>query len=1018
MAIPAGTDEDKGSFLQDIAFGGCRCISLADKIRSNPLLTSEIAVDESVYDGKLTKKILRDLQETKNVRTEHLKRVVCKREADIRATTEALNAVHAEFFCFAITNPGGTKFRVYPVLTIAAAGASPPALEAYTPGSPTSTKLAPTDSPHLSPVKLPRPSAQTELSELSRIELLVDWEIAGQVPTGLTSEHPVVEGEQTENSASDASPPEEWLASTELQQKWIPFSDFCDSMSPDGTAPYGVSVVSFETRSRASQTQQMHWAWSAPAEAAADAGSKGGKPPAKGKEKKSAAADSGGAQLTPLGVPIAGSDQGVFPPTILHVDVRSLLKLQAVPNVEEASCTEGEEVAPVENPEPSPIEETALQVESAIGGVEKPDPAEYIAVVVYLQGEILDALNDAASPPAVPDADEKEAGQGHVAVTTPMVADDVVLVLQEIRRDEDEPLVMRVALSQASLITPVTRTTFHIPISRISSSPNEGNLTFWVRLFTKSSVMMSFASPCPLSLGPAETVWQSSDEGVATVIDGESNAVRSNIESIIFRASFLAPVPTVDEPPRAEDSPAVEAADTAEAAIDKPETENPEPISEPPVPVVDDIASAHNKSSSYVAGNRVLAFLHVTDRRANSFLSLVELSGGYPEVCTSLPRLCGNIVQLTPAVSAAGPIPGQLAMSVLGKCFLSKDANHLSGFKWKLILLSRKDVPLTTKWSSIPPPSAGPTVPTAIKRFAGSYTPNNKLVLFRDEFSGVLSDAPVAVRVSLLPFSYKEEAVSGTENDVWLKIRLINPMSRAVVREYRGRGVVPIYAIDLKQFIPTEGEGTAAPPAKGKKDDKKGGKGAPAEETVNFIVECVLDDTVMAVPQKWRSRFPYSYSEMFPISLVGKPEVLQKGASQASVVAPDAAAEPPKFVMPQGALPPDTCGPEWVVDVVGGAVASASHDLYDILRFKDIKNSWLEKSSDRFDRGTAAVAYNAARLGPRDDSAEEEIGGLLAGALGSAVDTLKPAEAILPDIPEVSEIRIRIFLVSIILFYF
>ena len=982
MAIPSNTEDDMGSFLQDIAFGGCRCISLPEKIRSEALHSKEIEVDESKYEGKLTAKIIRDLQETKKVRKEHLKRVICKREKDIRDTIFALNNVHAEFFCFVVTNPEGTKFKVNPILTIASDSHDPPVVEAYSPGSPTLTKLAVTDS-HVSPVKLPRPVHNAGASSLSTVQLLVDWALTGVHSTGLEEnsiENNAVREKDPESNGIDEKDQQEWLNSTEVYQKWIPFSEFCDSMSVEQSAPLGVSVVSFETRSRTPVAQQMHWGWKATDEPVSEATGKG-KAPAKGKDKKNNADLE--VSLTPLGVPVAGVDQGLFSPTLLHVNVNNVLEKRINGQKNNSDEPGGVESPEIEAPESNIVASVEVpNPEPAVNLISKPDPSEYVAVMVHLQGEVLESLSDASGS-----TDDK---------SVPLLADNIVVVLQEIREDQEEPLVMRVELPSSSSVFPVTRTTFHIPVGRIAHSPNGGNLSFWVRVFTKASVHITVASSCPLILGPAETVWETSGEGVVSILDGESSTIRANLESVLFRTCFLAPDPKVissAEVSLPEGCVCENVTDEAGFAHDI-GTEKTEQIANDALPASVDLLS------SFVGGNRVLAFLFISDRRASHYMSLIEVSGSYPEQGVTLPRLDGNILRLVPASSASGPLPGQLSVSLVGKCFIPQDTHHLTGFKWKLILLSRKNLPLTNRWTSLPPPSSGPTIPAVSKRYAGCYTPNNKLVLFRDEISGVLADAPIAIRISLLPISFGSESSPKTQSDIWLKIRLINPRTRDVIREYRGREVFILYTIDLKQFVVPEEEATPSP-AKGKKDEKK--KGGATEVTVNFIMECVLDENSMDIPATWRSRFPYTYSGIFPMSFVPNNATSQKTASQGSVAIGEGVGEPSKFVMPEGALPPSVQGPEWVIDIIGGVVNSISNDLYDILRFKDIKNSWLEKSSDRFDRGTAAMAYNAGRLLSRkeQDDVEDEIVGQLETALDSNVEVLKPLEALLQKIAQV-----------------
>ena len=67
---------------------------------------------------------------------------------------------------------------------------------------------------------------------------------------------------------------------------------------------------------------------------------------------------------------------------------------------------------------------------------------------------------------------------------------NAVVVLQEVRFDNEDPLVMRVELPQLAAI-PMSRATFHIPAERMS--PNEDEpLVFWVseHLITISILLM------------------------------------------------------------------------------------------------------------------------------------------------------------------------------------------------------------------------------------------------------------------------------------------------------------------------------------------------------------------------------------------------------------------------------------------------------------------------------------------------------------------------------------------------
>lgn len=82
--------------------------------------------------------------------------------------------------------------------------------------------------------------------------------------------------------------------------------------------------------------------------------------------------------------------------------------------------------------------------------------------------------------------------------------EDVVLVLQELRDDEEEPLVMRVELPRRAAL-PITRTTFHIPAARLPAPSNcKNQFKFWVRLLSKASILVSFHSIVGITVGLQE----------------------------------------------------------------------------------------------------------------------------------------------------------------------------------------------------------------------------------------------------------------------------------------------------------------------------------------------------------------------------------------------------------------------------------------------------------------------------------------------------------------------------------
>ena len=69
---------------------------------------------------------------------------------------------------------------------------------------------------------------------------------------------------------------------------------------------------------------------------------------------------------------------------------------------------------------------------------------------------------------------------------------------------------MRLELPHRAL-SPITRTTFHIPAARIiedghADGSGSGRLLFWVRVFTCASVQVAVASTVPVTVGDAEKV--------------------------------------------------------------------------------------------------------------------------------------------------------------------------------------------------------------------------------------------------------------------------------------------------------------------------------------------------------------------------------------------------------------------------------------------------------------------------------------------------------------------------------
>ena len=114
--------------------------------------------------------------------------------------------------------------------------------------------------------------------------------------------------------------------------------------------------------------------------------------------------------------------------------------------------------------------------------------------------------------------------------------EEVVVVLQEMRDDGEEPLVMRVQLSEAAAM-PYARTTFHIPIDRLPQKP----VIFWLRLFTNASVYISAHCGALVTIGDAVTQWETAG-GKAIAFEGTTAAIHAHSEQVIFRCPLTSEV--------------------------------------------------------------------------------------------------------------------------------------------------------------------------------------------------------------------------------------------------------------------------------------------------------------------------------------------------------------------------------------------------------------------------------------------------------------------------------------------
>jgi hypothetical protein len=277
---------------------------------------------------------------------------------------------------------------------------------------------------------------------------------------------------------------------------------------------------------------------------------------------------------------------------------------------------------------------------------------------------------------------------------------------------------------------------------------------------------------------------------------------------------------------------------------------------------------------------------------------------------------------------------------------------HIPAFKWKVTILSN---------FSIRDPIL-PTIQGSPMRYSGHFSPNNKLLLYRDVFFADKDHFPLAFRFGTDEETLSENSLglASPTKDLCFSVKLIRKSDNVTLGDYRFRGLGQMYYITSDMFITSgaisdaaaTGSNTAA--AAAKKDTKKdaapakGGKGAnsavpsagppfPGGGTiVEFIIECKLDEEAMKVPSEWKSKFPFKFDAG---------SVVDASNTSADSQAIDANASTPQRKF------------SWYYDVIGGFVADISHDIQELQKFATMKNSWEESNEGRAERAMAAMAY-------------------------------------------------------------
>jgi hypothetical protein len=649
--------------------------------------------------------------------------------------------------------------------------------------------------------------------------------------------------------------------STPVSYEWVSLLDLCRDYSQ-------VYLCSLDTRLRAPFSADWSWHWGDAPEKVEEGKGKG-KKEAKGKEKKVELA------APVLGVPSRGQDRGVFPPILMKIDPQGLT---------ESSIANG----------------TASSA--------------YFSLSVNLQSDLV-------APQQQQVSDDETTKASHSF----LVIDDTVLVLQEIRTDHEDPLVMRVQLAKDNIGFPANRVTFNIPLQRLPHEP----VLFWVRLFTKSSVYLSFHSPAPIEVMEARTIWQNTG-GSVWELSGTTSPAYAKTEQLLFRIPIQF-TPTL--PPQEEESNPVRA------------------------------------GGSGGSDDSVLLYFHTSNRAITDTLSLVALDHqtGHSRV---LPSINGNCFHL--------PSPDQ-QITVIGRSF--HPSLNIPEHSWRATILSRRAlIPPESKMNCL----VGGTAEKGTKqRFYGSYAPNNQLRVFRDVITAEVTEFPLALRFSCFSLKGDDEGSGGgnqtkinlidenTDADVaehlWFLARLYRRSDRVLIHEYSARSLLQIYLLSR--------EGLTVDPPEPVETEKKSSKASKTEkkkkgevETIDFILEVVLDESKMRIPTAWKSRFPFKFRRYHTASELGAmDEKVAEGASSSFQSREETEIQ---F--------------HWQLDVLAGKVSKMHHDTFDLERYASLKNKWEEDAPGRRARALAGRAYwtgrgNAAK--PLDDPTIDKLSADLAEAL-------------------------------------
>ncbi len=789
-------------------------------------------------------------------------------------------------------------------------------------------------------VSYAKTSDENAVEDMASTRLLVHWEVIKKIPTEEVAIDVSTLSAIERHKAQLPKLPEP----TEVNMQWI-------SLEELKAANGYITSLDSRLRTPVSTPLPRHWLAEEPIE---DGGGKG-----KGKDKKG----KGDAPESDSGANALCVEQGELPPTLLKVANTAFFKAEeATPVVENAVVDDAEAAAAIADQaeEMEKVASTATLVPIA--------PSLSLSVAIHADMLVSTSATDEGSAAS----GEAEGGDTSVAAASgalpPQLPSGVVVVLQEVRTDDEDPLVMRVELTQTSAI-PITRTTFHIPSARLSTSDKEP-LLFWVRVFTKASFVATFSCGVDISVGPAETIWESCGNGYSALVkEGEALPTADDTEQIVFR------YPLRLDASEGDDSYRVEKALCC--------------VHIPTISVSEHLSCSTHSDQKVNADEKEHANEVVTEDGKTVYdikSDLLESSNFDSSV--SFPKISLSAV----------PVNSSCNTTLILHCKMNKflqecrgnSATEVPAFPWKLVVLAKSAIATPANLQTNNQPC----------RYVGAYYPNRDLSLFRDVLSVQKTSFPISLSIGCqkgADKSNKEEvteasdegeaasdAVSsaakeaiekflgpGIHSDEFAQklayvLTVSRKSDRRKVYELRGQGGIHVLNICIDGFlqpgeeVPTRSTEEAPPAdAKGKKDDKKGkGGGGAVDDVVDLLVELRLDESAMFIPDEWRSRLPYAFTTTLGGLDDPDPKAVDRIFDEKRESAKAAVADGSNLdALPYHAI--ELVKPQflWKYDVLTGTVASVSHDYEQILRINKLKKEWDSMAAGRGELSRLAATY-------------------------------------------------------------